>query len=117
MVLSYLRHSSAPPPLHPTVRPTVRVPQVREINKYTLQDETDDGTVPRVGMYILQDERCWELLPPEEELDAWISKLQLAIFGQEVRLLLLLTIIVIGGGVGRVVGVGGGRGVIISDIR
>ena len=62
------------------------MPQVREINKYTLQDETDDGTVPRVGMYILQDERCWELLPPEEELDAWITKLQLAIFGQEVRL-------------------------------
>jgi len=57
---------------------------VREINKYTLQDETGDGTVPRVGMYILQDERCWELLPPEEELDLWISKLQLAIFGQEV---------------------------------
>lgn len=55
---------------------------IREINKYTLQDETEDGTVPRIGMYILQDERCWELLPPEEELDAWITKLQLAIFGQ-----------------------------------
>ena len=40
--------------------------------------------VPRVGMYILQDERCWELLPPEEELDMWIAKLQLAVFGQEV---------------------------------
>ena len=29
--------------------------------------------VPRVGLYILQDERCWELLPPEEELDMWIG--------------------------------------------
>ena len=28
--------------------------------------------------------RCWELLPPEEELDVWITKLQLAVFGQEV---------------------------------
>ena len=60
---------------------------VREINKYTLQDESgaaaQDG-VPRVGLYILQDERCWELLPPEEELDMWIAKLQLAVFGQEV---------------------------------
>jgi len=35
-------------------------------------------------LYILQDERCWELLPPEEELDLWISKLQLAVFAQEV---------------------------------
>ena len=37
-----------------------------------------------MGLYILQDERCWELLPPEEELDMWITKLQLAVFGQEV---------------------------------
>ncbi|KAL1495447.1 hypothetical protein AB1Y20_016815 [Prymnesium parvum] len=57
---------------------------VREINKYTLSDDNADGDVPRVGLYILQEERCWELLPPEDELDAWISKLQLAIFGQEV---------------------------------
>ena len=58
---------------------------VREINSYTLQDdtETEDG-VPRIGLYILQDERCWELLPPEEELQLWISKLQLAVWGQEV---------------------------------
>jgi len=58
--------------------------QVREINKYTLQEDAVSEDVPRVGMYILQDERCWELLPPEEELDAWIAKLQLAVFGQEV---------------------------------
>ena len=58
---------------------------VREINKYTLQDDAaTDGDVPRVGLYILQDERCWELLPPEEELDMWTAKLQLAVFGQEV---------------------------------
>jgi len=60
---------------------------VREINKYTLQDDDETnqgGDVPRVGMYILQDERCWELLPPEEELDMWIAKLQLAVFGQDV---------------------------------
>jgi len=59
---------------------------VREINRYTLQDEDESGggDVPRVGMYILQDERCWELLPPEEELEMWISKLQMACFGQEV---------------------------------
>lgn len=57
---------------------------VREINKYTLQDEAGAADVPRVGLYILQDERCWELLPPEEELDMWVSKLQLAVFGQEV---------------------------------
>ena len=31
-----------------------------------------------------QEERCWELLPPEEELDTWVSNLQLAVFGQEV---------------------------------
>jgi len=63
---------------------------VREINKYTLQDDSSSGGagaqegVPRIGLYILQDERCWELLPPEEELDTWIAKLQLAVFGQEV---------------------------------
>ena len=80
--------------------------QVREINKYTLQDAQEEEGVPRVGLYILQasarllickacvashitlqkfstqDERCWELLPPEEELDMWIAKLQLAVFGQ-----------------------------------
>ena len=58
---------------------------VREINSYTLQEdtETEEG-VPRIGLYILQDERCWELLPPEEELLLWISKLQLAVWGQEV---------------------------------
>ena len=37
-----------------------------------------------IWLYILQDDRCWELLPPEEELDSWISSLQLAVFGQEV---------------------------------
>ena len=43
---------------------------VREIDKYTLQEDGSSAgeEVPRVGMYILQDERCWELLPPEEEL-------------------------------------------------
>jgi C-terminal processing protease CtpA/Prc len=58
---------------------------VREINSYTLQEdtETEEG-VPRIGLYVLQDERCWELLPPEEELLLWISKLQLAVWGQEV---------------------------------
>ena len=52
---------------------------VREINKYTLQDDSAQPDVPRIGMYILQEERCWELLPPEEELEAWIAKLQLVI--------------------------------------
>ena len=59
---------------------------VREINKYTLQEDSmvQPDEVPRVGLYILQGDRCWELLPPEEELDLWISKLQLAVFEQEV---------------------------------
>ena len=58
---------------------------IREINKYTLQEaDQNSDEVPRIGMYILQDERCWELLPPEEELNLWVSKLQLAVFGQEV---------------------------------
>jgi len=57
---------------------------VREINKYTLQEEDTADGVPRVGLYILQEERCWELLPPEEELDTWVSNLQLAVFQQEV---------------------------------
>jgi len=57
---------------------------VNEINKYTLQEEDTADNVPRVGLYILQDERCWELLPPEEELDGWVSSLQLAVFGEEV---------------------------------
>ena len=70
-----------PPPLGDTSLCS----QVREINKYTLQDDSgQQQDVPRVGMYILQDERCWELLPPEEELEMWITKLQLAVFGQDV---------------------------------
>lgn len=56
---------------------------IREINKYTLQEDGDvSGDVPRQGLYILQEERCWELLPPEEELEMWLIKLQLAVFGQ-----------------------------------
>ena len=47
-----------------------------------LQDDDGQEGVPRVGLYILQEERCWELLPPEEELEAWIAKLQLVIWGQ-----------------------------------
>ena len=46
------------------------------------QDDDGQDGVPRVGLYILQEERCWELLPPEEELEAWIAKLQLVIWGQ-----------------------------------
>ncbi len=57
---------------------------VREINKYTLREEDAADGVPRNGLYILQDERCWELLPPEDELDGWIRCLQLAVFGQDV---------------------------------
>ena len=50
------------------------------------QDDDGQDGVPRVGLYILQEERCWELLPPEEELEAWIAKLQLVIWGQARRL-------------------------------
>jgi len=92
-------------------RTLVVASQVREINKYTLQEKDTAGGVPRTGLYILQDERCWELIPPEEvkarfcaiycqppeafpseatciifsqELDHWVSSLQLAVFGEEV---------------------------------
>jgi len=50
------------------------------------QDDDGQDGVPRVGLYILQEERCWEMLPPEEELEAWIAKLQLVIWGQARRL-------------------------------
>ena len=59
---------------------------MKEISKYALDDPpADDSAFPREGLCIQTEDRRYELLPPPSELDSWVSSLQLAIFGQEVR--------------------------------